>query len=161
MSVRCEWNGTVVRLRLIAVAGLALVVAGCGSVASPGSSPTGTPTSIGAPTQRSLATPLPSRTPVKPAGNVLTAADSGATVTLAVGQRLTVDLEPGPGAYTWDRPQVTGSGLMLVSVIGGYPDHGPMRAVYQASSPGTAVVSTVSDAPCLHQSPRCAISQRV
>src|SRR5215469_9430065 len=126
MSARCEWTGTVVRLRLIGVAGLAILVAGCGSVANPGSSLTGTPTTIGAPTQRSLATAFPSRTPVTPAGNVLTVADSGAAVTLTVRERLTVDLEPAPGAYAWDRPRVTGSGLVPASVVGGYPDRGPM-----------------------------------
>lgn len=148
------------RLRMVAAAALVLVLAGCGTAAGTGgvASSTGT---IGPPTQRSLSAPSPSSAPVKPAGNVLTAADTGATVTLVTGQQLTVDLEPGPGAYAWHRPRLTGSGLRLLSVTGGYPSHGLMRAVYLATGPGTAVLSSVSDMPCLHEHPQCLVAQRL
>jgi hypothetical protein len=95
------------------------------------------------------------------AGNVLTAADTGARVTLVTGQRLTMDLAPGPGAYAWHRPRRTGTGLRLLSVTGGYPYHGPMRAVFLATGPGTAALSSVSDMPCLHERPRCLVAQRL
>src|SRR5215470_5194682 len=149
------------RLRMAAAAALALVLAGCGTAAgteSGASSSTGT---IGTPIQRSLSEPSPSSAPVAPAGNVLTAADTGARVTLVTGQRLTVDLAPGPGAYAWHRPRLTGSGLRLLSVTGGYPSQSPMRAVYLATGPGTVVLSSVTDMPCLHAHPRCLVAQRL
>ena len=149
------------RLRMVAAAALVLVLAGCGTAAGIGSGASSSTGTIGPPTQRSLSAPMPSSAPVTPAGNVLTAADSGATVTLVSGQRLTVDLAPGPGAYAWHRPRLTGSGLRLLSVTGGYSYHGPMRAVFLATGPGTAVLSSVSDVPCLHERPRCLIAQRL
>ena len=149
------------RLRMVAAAALVLVLAGCGTAAGIGSGASSSTGTIGPPTQRSLSAPSPSSAPGTPAGNVLTAADSGATVTLVTGQRLTVDLAPGPGAYAWHRPRLTGSGLRLLSVTGGYSYHGPMRAVFLATGPGTAVLSLVSDMPCLHERPRCLIAQRL
>ena len=149
------------RLRMVAAAALALVLAGCGTAAGTGNGASSSTGTIGPPTQRSLSAPSPSSAPGTPAGNVLTAADSGATVTLVSGQRLTVDLTPGPGAYAWHRPRLTGSGLRLLSVTGGYSYHGPMRAVFLATGPGTAVLSSVSDVPCLHERPRCLVAQRL
>ena len=149
------------RLRMVAAAALALVLAGCGTAAGTGSAASSATGTIGTPIQRSLSAPSPSSAPVTPAGNVLTAADTGARVTLVTGQRLTVDLAPGPGAYSWHRPRLTGSGLRLLSVTGGYPSHGPMRAVYLATGPGTVVLSSVSDMPCLHARPRCLVAQRL
>jgi hypothetical protein len=149
------------RLRMVAAAALALVLAGCGTATGTGSSASSSTGTIGPPTQRSLPAPSQSSSPVTPAGNVLTAADTGARVTLVTGQQLTVDLAPGSGAYAWHRPQLTGSGLRLLSVTGGYPSRGPMRAVYLATGPGTAVLSSVSDMPCLHGRPRCLVAQRL
>jgi hypothetical protein len=147
---------------MVAAAALVLVLAGCGTAAGIGSGASSSSTgTIGPPTQRSLSAPMPSSVPVTPAGNVLTAADTGATVTLVTGQWLTVDLPPGPGAYAWHRPRLTGSGLRLLSVTGGYPYHGPMRAVFLATGPGTAVLSSLSDMPCLHERPQCLITQRL
>ena len=148
------------RLRMVAAA-LALVLAGCGTAAGTGSAASSSTGTIGPPAQRSRSAPSTSSAAVTPAGNVLTAADTGARVTLVTGQRLTVDLAPGPGAYAWHRPRLTGSGLRLLSVTGGYPSHGPMRAVYLATGPGTPVLSSVSDMPCLHARPRCLVDQRL
>src|SRR5215469_16291974 len=116
------------RLRMVAAAALVLVLAGCGTAAGIGSGASSSTGTIGPPTQQSLSAPSPSSAPVTPAGNVLTAADAGTTVTLVTGQQLTVGLEPGSGAYAWHRPRLAGSGLGLLSVTGGYPYHGPMRA---------------------------------
>jgi hypothetical protein len=147
---------------MVAAAALVLILAGCGTAAGIGSGASSSSTgTIGPPTQRSLSAPMPSSAPVTPAGNVLTAADTGATVTLVTWQWLTVDLAPGPGAYAWHRPRLTGSGLRLLSVTGGYPYHGPMRAVFLATGPGTAMLSSLSDMPCLHERPRCLIAQRL
>jgi hypothetical protein len=148
------------RLRLAVLGGLALALAGCGSAVSPGNSPSGTNGAIGSATQRSPTTPFPSTTPVAPAGNVLTDANNRATVTVATGARLTIDLTSEPGAYAWDRPRLTGAGLRLVSVAGGYPARGPMMAVLLATSPGTVMVSSVGDFPCLHSRPVCALAVR-
>ena len=148
------------RLRMVAAAALALVLAGCGTAAGTGNGASSTGT-IGPPAQRSLSAPSPSSAPATSAGNVLTAADTGARVTLVTGQRLTMDLAPGPGAYAWHRPRLTGTGLRLLSVTGGYPYHGPMRAVFLATGPGTAALSSVSDMPCLHERPRCLVAQRL
>jgi hypothetical protein len=149
------------RLTMLATAALALTLVGCGTTTgtvSGFSSSTGT---VGPPAERSLSAPSSSSSPVSPAGNVLTAADTGATVTLATDQRLTVDLAPGPGAYAWHRPRLTGSGLRLLSVTGGYPYHGLMRAVFLATGPGRAMLSSLSDMPCLHERPRCLVAQRI
>jgi hypothetical protein len=146
---------------MAAAAALVLVLAGCGTAAGIGSGASSSTRTIGPPTQRSLSAPSPSNAPVTPAGNVLTDADAGATVTLVTGQRLTVGLAPGYGAYAWQRPRLTGSGLRLLSVTGGYPYRGSMRAVFLATGPGTAVLSSLSDMPCLHERPRCLIAQRL
>jgi hypothetical protein len=152
---------TVLRLWVLATTGLALVLAGCGTATRDAGIGSATETTIGPPAHRSLSTPFPSPTPVTPSGDVLTAADTGATITLIVGQRVTVDLAPEPGVYAWDQPRLTGSGLRPESVTGGYPDRGPMRAVYLAAGPGRAALSSGSDAPCLHAQPRCSILQRI
>ena len=86
------------RLRMVAAAALVLVLAGCGTAAGIGSGASSKGT-IGPPTQRSPSAPMSSGAPVTPAGNVLTVADAGATVALVTGERLTVVLAPGPGAY--------------------------------------------------------------
>ena len=148
------------RLRMVAAAALALVLAGCGTAAGTGNGASSTGT-IGPPAQRSLSAPSPSSAPATSAGSVLTAADTGARVTLVTSHRLTVDLAPGPGAYAWHRPRLTGSVLRLLSVTGGYSYHGSMRAVFLATGPGTAVLSSVSDVPCLHERPRCLVAQRL
>ena len=149
------------RLRMVAAAALALVLAGCGTAAGTGNGASSSTGTIEPPAQRSLSAPSPSSAPATSAGSVLTAADTGARVTLVTSHRLTVDLAPGPGAYAWHRPRLTGSGLRLLSVTGGYPYHGPMRSVYLATGPGTAVLSSVSDVPCLHERPRCLVAQRL
>ena len=146
---------------MMAAAALMLVLAGCGTAAGTAGGTSSSIGVIGPPTQRSLPAPSPSSAPVMPAGNVLTAADTGATVTLMTGQRLVVDLAPGPGAYAWQRPRLAGSGLRLLSATGGYPYHGPVRVAFIATGPGTVALSSLSDMPCLHQRPRCLVAQRL
>jgi hypothetical protein len=151
------------RVMNVAVASLAVVLTGCGTAAGPatGADVRTSYGTIGPPVHRSPSErPTPSA-PASPLGNVLTAADDGATVTVMTGQWLTVDLAPGAGAYAWDRPRLIGSALRLVSADGGYPSPGPMQAVFLATTPGTAVVSSGSDMPCLHAHPRCLVAQRL
>lgn len=109
----------------------------------------------------SPAQPSPPPTPAGSPGTTLTDADNGATVPVGVGQHVTVELVPEAGVYAWRPPRLAGSALRLPSVAGGYPDRRPMQAVFLAVAPGTAVISAVSDLPCLHAHPRCAAVQRV
>ncbi|HET9079748.1 MAG TPA: hypothetical protein VFO01_04435 [Trebonia sp.] len=149
------------RLRMAAAAALALVVAGCGTAAGTGNAASPSRGTIGPPVQRSLPVPPPSSPPATRAGGgVLTVADTGATVTLAAGQRLTIELAPGAGVYAWHGPRLAGDGLRLLSVTGGYPSRGLMRAALLATGPGTTVVSSFSDMPCLHEHPSCLVAQR-
>jgi hypothetical protein len=105
--------------------------------------------------------PLPPVTSAALPGTTLTFASNGVTVSVAAGQHVAVDLGPEPGVYAWQPLRLTGAALQPVSVAGGYPDRGPMQAVFLAAVPGTAVISTLSDMPCLHAHPRCAVVQRV
>lgn len=149
------------RLKMATAAALTLIVAGCGTAAGTGSAASSSRGTIGPPVQRSLSVPPPSsHPPTRAGGGVLTVADTEATVTLMVGQRLTIDLAPGPGAYAWREPRLAGNGLRLLSVTGGYPSRGLMRATLLATSPGTTVVSSLSDMPCLHEHPSCAVAQQ-
>lgn len=148
------------RLRMAAAAALALVVAGCGTAAGTGNAASPPRGTIGPPVQRSLSVPPPSSHPATRAGGVLTVADAGERVMLRVGQRLTIDLAPGTGVYAWHGPRLAGDGLRLLSVTGGYPSHGLMRAALLATGPGTIVVSSFSDMPCLHEHPSCLVAQQ-
>lgn len=155
------------RTRTVAIASLALL-AGCGTAAGPGAASGSSPATTavaGTPSVRSFpAGPTATQTSsptVSGPGHVLTAADSGTVVELRSGDNLTVELLPGRGVYAWDRPRLTGTALRLVSVTGGYPARGAMRALFLAVRPGTAEVSASSDLPCLHSTPRCLLAQRV
>jgi hypothetical protein len=151
--------------RMVAIAGVALMLAGCGTAAGAdaahaGSSPSSSNSAIGPPVQRSIERPPPQGSPATASGSVLTAADDGSAVFLVPGQRLAVELAPGRGVYAWDRVRLTGSALRLLSVAGGYPGRGVMVEVFLATAPGTTALSTVSDVPCLHARPRCLVAQR-
>lgn len=88
----------------------------------------------------------------------LTEADNGATVVLTAGRSVSVVL--GGGQPAWDRPRVAGAALRLVSASGGYPGGLPARATVRAVQAGTATISSISDAACLHAVPACEIAQR-
>lgn len=103
----------------------------------------------------------PAGTPLLRAGTVLTLANNRETIRLAIGQRLTVYLVPVPGGRPWDRPRLTGSGLQLVSVTGGFPQQGPMQAVYVAVAPGTAGLSSFTETQCAHAKPPCMVAVRI
>jgi hypothetical protein len=89
----------------------------------------------------------------------LTATDSGAVVHLHTGQQVTVVL--APDFEQWHLPAASGTAVRLVSASGGYPGKQPARAVFLAVAPGTAQLSSTSDAACLHAHPRCMIPQQV
>jgi len=86
------------------------------------------------------------------ANSILTEADNGSTVTVVLGDTVTVRL----GA-DWQPPTVVGDALVLVSVTGGYPTRLPVEAVYRATW-GSAPTSLRSqtDYDCFHTPPYCA-----
>jgi hypothetical protein len=89
----------------------------------------------------------------------LTAADNGTTVRIKVGQSVKVML--GSNGMLWDLPAATGNAVRRTSANGGYPTSRPASATFRAIRPGAAVLSSMTDAKCLHAQPRCAIAQRL
>jgi hypothetical protein len=82
---------------------------------------------------------------------IVTAADNQRTVPLHVGDTLVVSL-----ASNYLPPQLSGTGVLAQrDVTGGYPTGQPLVARYAAVAPGTAGVSTTTDAPCNHQPTPC------
>jgi hypothetical protein len=76
-------------------------------------------------------------------------------VTLGVGQTFNVTL---PAEYD---PAVSSDGdVVRTSVAGGYPTGRTMRATFRAAQRGRADVTSETDYPCLHTTPRCAVAQR-
>jgi hypothetical protein len=71
----------------------------------------------------------------------------------------------GSRGYTsWDKPLAAGpeaSALRRISASGGYPSSAPARAIFLAVRPGTALLRSITDAPCLHAKPQCEIAQQV
>jgi hypothetical protein len=93
----------------------------------------------------------------------LTESDNGDTVVLRIGMSVTVVLGTKSGLM-WDRPAATGQGPLAIGrtrVSGGYPTRLPARAVFVAVRPGRAFITSTTDAPCLHATPRCMIAQQV
>lgn len=80
--------------------------------------------------------------------------DNGTTVVLLVGQTLVVSLDADFRPVT-----MSGTGLKQLSASGGYPTGNPLTAVYRAVAPGSADLDTVTDYPCLHTTPPCALPQ--
>jgi len=83
--------------------------------------------------------------------------DSGATVHLAVGQRLRVRLSQN----TYDPPTSSADRVVVRrSSSGGYPSDQPVDATFEAAAAGQADVTTQTDAACFHTEPRCMMPQR-
>lgn len=136
------------------IAGTLAAFAGCGSVVN--GAPGGTPGNEATVTM-SGSPPAPGSS--APDGEVaVTAADSGKTVTLHIGQRLRIVL--GGRSEQWHRPASTGPSLRLTAASGGYPSNRPADAVFLAVRAGTASVTSMTDHPCLHAQPPCMIAQR-
>jgi hypothetical protein len=51
--------------------------------------------------------------------------------------------------------------LQRLSYSGGYPTATDARATFRAVTTGRADVSSVTDAACLHTTPRCEIAQQM
>jgi hypothetical protein len=98
----------------------------------------------------------PSPTPTYAGSRTVTDSDSGATVTLTVGETLTVVL---PSQY--DPPTSSGAAVTRESSTGGYPSGNELHATFRAVSAGRADITSTTDYPCLHTTPRCMIAQRI
>jgi hypothetical protein len=84
----------------------------------------------------------------------VTETDSRSTVSLHVGDTLVVSL-----AANYRPTTVSGPALTLLQTNGGFPGGQALLARYTAAQPGTVDVATITDAACLHTSPRCTIPQ--
>jgi len=82
---------------------------------------------------------------------------------LPPGHKVTVALGPPGLAMPWDQPVAQGAAVALVSASGGYPTSLPARAVFRAVRAGTARLTSVTDAKCLHLTgpSRCLPPQRI
>lgn len=150
----------------------AIGISACGSlpVLIAGSSPAATPAATTAVSPAGSATASPAvivsgpggTNPVdqiRPHGRLLTVADSGATVRLHVGQLITVVL--ASGGMMWDLPAASGDVLRRTSASGGYPTTRPALAFFRAVRRGRSSLTSVTDAACLHSTPRCEMAQRL
>lgn len=83
--------------------------------------------------------------------------DSNQTVRLHVGDKLKIHL-----GTTYRRPTSTERAVIhRISHAGGYPTNEDARATFKALSIGRADISSTTDAPCLHSTPRCEIAQQL
>jgi hypothetical protein len=95
--------------------------------------------------------------------NILTQADSGLTILLPAGREITVVLGPPGMVMPWDQPVALGGVVIRVSASGGYLSSLPARAVFKAVRPGTAQLTSSTDARCLHlpEAQRCLPPQQI
>ncbi|MGH3265551.1 MAG: hypothetical protein ACRDNS_26555 [Trebonia sp.] len=102
---------------------------------------------------RVLISPSPTRT--VSAAQTVTEAETGVLVTMRVGQRLHVLLQPPRGLGNWTKLALNGHGLTIVSARGGYPTTQALDVVLEAVAPGDSHVVTGTDMACLHTTPPC------
>jgi hypothetical protein len=114
---------------------------GCGSAASGGQS--GVAGAPPAAMQGGVTIPPCPPPPVTGAGVTLTQADNGRTVTLAVGQRLTLALS-GAGGLSWDA-QVDDPAVLAREVV---PLPSDVQGIFVAAAPGTTTLRAVGTPTC-------------
>ena len=105
------------------------------------------------------ATAAPSPSP-RPATIVLTAQDSGRTITVHTGDTVEVDLAAPGGGATWTEPYST-DGVVLQRTSGGTSKDGSAHAVFTATRTGTAQVQASRVPACANATPRCLPPQRI
>jgi hypothetical protein len=95
--------------------------------------------------------------------SLLTEADSEMTIVLPAGLQVTVVLGPSGMVMPWDRPVAQGGAVVRVSASGGYPSSLPASAVFKAVRPGTARLTSWTDAKCPHlpEAQRCLPAQQM
>ncbi|HVS69064.1 MAG TPA: hypothetical protein VHE56_10960 [Mycobacteriales bacterium] len=83
-------------------------------------------------------------------------ASSGQTIHMHVGDKLKVHL-----GTSFRRPTSTDRSVIhRINHSGGYPTSEDARATFKALAVGKATIHSVTDAPCLHSTPRCEIAQQ-
>ena len=88
----------------------------------------------------------------------MTAADNGATIVVRIGQVIAVDLG-GRSVMSYHQPHASGTALERLWTSGGYPARRAAMAGFRAVHAGTSDLASITDARCLHVSPRCAFPQ--
>src|SRR5206468_3867153 len=87
-------------------------------------------------------------------------ADNGSTVHVTPGQHIEVKLAPSGGS--WHQPTSSNAAVLRRdAAAGGYPQPTTAVADFSAASRGRATVTSMTDSPCLHSTPRCMIPQRL
>jgi hypothetical protein len=108
-------------------------------------------------------TSLPQPGPPRPSASIppdpyqpLTITANGAHLVLHVGQHRSVYLVPRGVPGNFDPLTISRQGIVAISdESGGYPGDAPLTATITAMTPGATRLTTQSDLPCLHSSPRC------
>lgn len=126
---------------------------------TPDPAPTTSPAEPSPTGQADGSPPAPPATPTKdtgmttspdPAPDVITEADDGRAISLAVGDEVPLQLD---SAWFWDQPSVDGDAVELVQVDY-FTDPGFMEWIVTAVRPGDAVVSATGEPNCDDES-RC------
>lgn len=141
-------------LRTAATCAFVVIAASCGEDEAAGPGPTELPTveptpEEPSPTEPPTAQPTPtedggmSQSP-EPAPELLTDADDGRVVSLALGTETPLQLD---SAWFWDEPAVQGDAIMLTRVDY-LTDPGFMEWIITAQHPGDAVLTATGEPNC-------------
>jgi hypothetical protein len=85
--------------------------------------------------------------------------DSGRTIHVVRGDKISVRLPGGNGGY--HRPRSTDATVVeRIWAAGGYPSDEDARATFVARHAGRADLTSTTDYTCLHTDPRCLPPQR-
>lgn len=91
----------------------------------------------------------------------LTQSDTGRTIHVVVGDKISVRL-PGGSGGGYHRPRSSNeANVDRVWSTGGYPGDADAQANFIARHTGKADLTATTDYPCLHTNPRCEIAQRI
>jgi hypothetical protein len=58
-------------------------------------------------------------------------------------------------------PHAEGDAVTRTAPAGGYPSGREVEATFTASRPGRVELVSMTDYPCLHSTPRCALPQQI
>lgn len=142
------------------VAVLPLTACGTGSAAGSSSPGPTQPAGSASATVIRTATPGPIPTTAPPptatGPRTLSEHDTGTSVVLRTGESVRVML---PAEFVV--PHAQGDAVTRTAAVGGYPSGREAEATFTASRPGRAELLSMTDYPCLHSTPRCALPQQI